>query len=409
MRPATHPSEKTTIRDSVTGRTIHCFTARGSNGSPYFNSHAWTLDSEWFFFVRDDGDGEWVMACEYATGALRKLAGPFPLEPRGRVLWPTLNAIPGAHAATFVQDQALWRADLECGGRVEQVARLPGRGGGDTDVSADGRWHMLPVFHATEEAWKELDQAGWAVDPVIARHGLVSEIIRVDLNNGRVESLWNEENAMVDHLSINPKDPNLILYCHEGAKPYQYGRMFLRKVGESTSRPLRDQRSGRVWVTHERWFPDGERISYHGEYRGLPLFGDPKSREQRHFFLGILEVARDLPREYLVCDPSRQPWHSPSSPDGQRIVSDYRNGGAGLAAQSGLREGGLDLVRLDEANGLCLFEPLVSLHSDLDPLPTPQWRETDPIWSPDGRKILFRIARQGAAQIFAVELDTSAP
>jgi Tol biopolymer transport system component len=390
------PSEKTTLRDPVTGRTIYCFTERGCNCSPYFNSYAWTPDSEWFFFVRDDGDGEWLMACEYSTGALRKLAGPYPLEPQDdRILWPTLNAIPGMRAATFVQGGALWRVDLEGNGRAEQVARLPGRSGGDTDVSSDGRWHVMPIFHAPEEAWKEFKTAGWPVDPVIARHGFTSEMIRVDLNNGKIETLWNESNAMVDHISINPKDPDLILFCHEGAKPYQYGRMFLRRVGEATSRPLRDQRSGRVWVTHERWFPDGERISYHGEYRGLPLFGNEASHQQHHFYYGVLDVARDLPREYFLSDPSRQPWHCPPSPDGRRIVTDCRGG-----------QGGLDLLQTDDATGVCRIESLVSLRSDQVPLKGPeQWRERDPVWSPDGRKILFRTARQGAVQIFAVELD----
>lgn len=404
--PTTQPSEKTTVRDPVTGRTIHCFTDRGCNCSPYFNSYAWTPDSEWFFFVRDEGSEEWVMACEYATGALRKLAGPYPLKPQDdRILWPTLNVIPGARAATFAQGGALWRVDLEGNARAEQVARLPGRTGGDTDVSGDGRWHVMPIFHASEETRKELAKVGWAIDEVLAKHKYVSELIRVDLANGKIESLWNEKGAMVDHISVNPRDPDLILFCHEGGKPYQYGRMFLRRVGEAASRPLRGQSSGRVWVTHERWFPDGERISYHGEYRGLPLFGDEASRQQRHFYFGILDVGRDLPREYLVQDPKRQPWHGPPSPDGRRIVSDYRNGGAGLAAQSGLREGGLDLLNLDDASGSCSFEPLVSLHSDLEPLTIGQWRETDPIWSPDGRKILFRIARKGTVHVHAVEVD----
>ena len=389
--------EKKTVLDHVTGRTVHCFTDRGSNCSPYFNSYAWTADSEWFFFLRADGDGEWVMACEYATGALRLLAGPYPLGPsESQVLWPTLNATPGARSATYVQDSALWRVELDQPGSAELVARLPGRSGGDTDVSSDGRWHVLPVFHASEDAWRELAKVGWAVDQAIARCGFASELVRVDLTNGRIESLWTEEQAMVDHISVNPKDPDLILFCHEGARPYQYGRMFLRRVGGSASRPLRDQRSGRVWVTHERWFPDGERISYHGEYRGLPLFGDSASHEKRHFFFGILDVARDLPREYVMSDPARHPWHCPPSPDGRHIVTDGRAG-----------HGGLDLLTPDDTSGLCRIEPLCSLSSDDAPLGVAeQWRERDPIWSPDGKKILFRTARQGAVHVYAVEVES---
>ena len=50
---------------------------------------------------------------------------------------------------------------------------------------------------------------------------------------------------------------------------------------------------------------------------------------------------------------------------------------------------------------------LCRLSSDDAPLGVAeQWRERDPIWSPDGKKILFRTARQGAVHVYAVEVES---
>ena len=381
--------EQTTFPDPVSGLPIHCFTQHGCNTHPYTYSYAWTADSEWFFFIRVDRGEEWVMACEYATGELRRVAGPFSLPSAlagTRISWASLNAIPGTRDVTFIQGGFVWRADLNR--RAERVYRLPSCViGGNTDVSSDGRWHILSMI----------------------REKGVTDIIRVDLRTGMIDPLWTEEppagsTAGIHHLHFNPHDNDLILYGRN--EPYR--RMWLRRVGEVASRSLRDERSGLVrGVCHERWLPDGERIVYHGEYQGVRLFGD--DRTKRSYFVGIFDVAKDLPHEYTVTTAyaARQPWHFASSPDGQWMITDTRGGGGEVVLQSKQEQRGLDWIHLDDVNGTCSFDPLCSLHSDSSKLidaPTQQWCEMDPIWSPDGRKVLFSIARQGVVNVHAVEV-----
>ena len=372
--------------DAVTGRMVHRLTSVGCNVSPYFNSYGWTGDGEWVFFMSlVDGQGR-VVACHVDNGDTVALAGPFPAD--DLPAWASLNAIPGSRAATFVQGGAVWRADLD-GGRARVVAHMPEGAvcGGDTDVSGDGRWHTLAYVPLCEEARRELPEVGWPPDGFYARWRVRSFLWRAALDgSGAVEPLCEQE-AWLSHVSVNPRDADSILFCHEGAVPFQHGRMFLWHAGQQgLPRPLRDQRSGRVWVTHERWFADGRRIAYHGSWL-------PQGGKQKREFVGVFDVERDLPMEYVFRDPQRRAWHCSPSPDGERLVMDQQGGA-----------GGLFLVRPDPCTGTCEVEPLCSVASDDSPLPRSQWREQDPIWSPNGRHVLFRAATQGSVQVYVVDL-----
>ena len=386
-------SSKTTLSDPETGRTIHRLTSGGVHVSPYFNSWGWTPEGDCVFFFSLRGDEFVVVACEVETGHVRELAGPFPLPTvPWDIGWPTLNALPTARGVTFAWDGRVWRADLD-GGKARDVARLPSGGRiaiGDTDVSGDGQWHTMGcIQYHSQEVLEEAMHAGWPPDAFFAKHRLTTRLVRVDLTNGEVQTLWEVPTA-VSHVSVCPTDPDLILFCHEGDIPYRQGRMHLQRIGESESRPVRDQRTGRVLVTHERWFADGRRIAYHGCY----LSEDRKTRLRD--YVGVFDLDRDLPHEYAFADTEQRSWHASPSPDGRRLVMDQRAGGAP----------GLFLLTPDPATGSCNLELLTSIHSVSDrELYNNQWRELDPIWSPDGRRVLFRAARDDDIDVYVVEVD----
>ncbi len=371
------------FRDAVTGRTVHRLVSGGINISPYFNNHAFTADGEWCFYLAHDGATSTVMACEVATGRRRRMAGPFtPSTPNQG--WATLNAIAGTRAVTFAMENAVWRADIDGTEAERLTGSLPVEeaGIGDTDVTADGRWHVLGLIRASAEAREAGKSVGWPPDDYYRQYGISTLLVRVDLHTGAIEELWEEPApACVDHISVNPRENDLILYCHEGAIPYQYGRMFLRRVGEAESRPIRDQRSGRVKVTHERWFADGRRIAYHGMYLG----------ETTRHYVGIFDLDRDLPLEYPLDDPALAAWHSTPSPDGARLAMDQQAGHTGIR-----------LLTLEE--DVWRTELVTSVCSDNAPPVYWQFAEQDPIWSPDGRAILFRAAEAGGVSVYLVEV-----
>lgn len=83
------------------------------------------------------------------------------------------------------------------------------RGVGDTDVSGDGRWHVLGCIWMSEEARRGAPHPRWPPDEFCALYGLHTLVLRVDLRTGELEELWDEP-AVVDHISVNLLDPDLI-------------------------------------------------------------------------------------------------------------------------------------------------------------------------------------------------------
>src|SRR5206468_3296559 len=114
----------------------------------------------------------------------------------------------------------------------------------DTGVSGDGQWHVIAAVLLSAEGWQRRREIAWPPDPFYDQHLDRSVLLRVALDgSGRVEHLFDVPKGFVSHVSVNPRDPDLLMYCHDGARAFQWGRLFLRRVGESSARPLRDQRS----------------------------------------------------------------------------------------------------------------------------------------------------------------------
>ena len=59
---------------------------------------------------------------------------------------------------------------------------------------------------------------------------------------------------------------------------------------------------------------------------------------------------------------------------------------------------------IDRQNGTCRREVACSVASDLSPLPNDQWRSTDPVFSPNGKRIVFKAADKGELNVFVVDL-----
>ncbi len=395
--------------DELSGRRLRRLTPDGINVSPYFNSHAWTADGDRVFFIRLEAEGAYVAVLAVATGEYQLLAGPFPLpgevQQKGDLHWATLNAVPGAGngatngagAATFLAENWVWLVTLDANGDLAECHRLvelPFQHAlyADSDVSSDGRWHVLAAGLLSHAGWEARGDLAWPLSPFFEKYLEKSVIFRVALDgSGIIETLFEEDGAFVSHISLNPADPDAILYCHEGGHAYQWGRVFLRRRGMEGKRALRDQSSGKVMVTHETWFKDGQRFAYHGAYLDHPAAWPPRD------YAGYYDMVRELPVEFDIEGPRLASSHTVPSPDGTRLLMDL------LPCEEAAPQCLYELL-LDFESRTCRRVPVCAVASDQSELPINQWRTLDPIFSPDGRRVLMRIAQRGELLLYLVEL-----
>jgi oligogalacturonide lyase len=99
-----------------------------------------------------------------------------------------------------------------------------------------------------------------------------SDIIRIDLANGSTEVVYSEDH-FIEHVNINPTDPGILSFCHEGPWVKTEQRIWGLDLRTGGTWKIRPQQGGSA-IGHE-FFINSDWIGYHG--RRLP-------DEKMHFF-----------------------------------------------------------------------------------------------------------------------------
>lgn len=100
-----------------------------------------------------------------------------------------------------------------------------------------------------------------------------SHVIVIDMETKK-GNIWFSQVGWITHVQFHPEDHNKILYNHEGGMVDQ--RIWLYDHGNT--RKIRDQSVGlgSMWICHEMWTQQGNKIIYHGT-TGVP--NDPAMKE----------------------------------------------------------------------------------------------------------------------------------
>ena len=260
---------------------------------------------------------------------------------------------------------------------VSVTARLPGlpegRVGRLWRVNADGS-QAQQIFSAREPeemAGGDLSVAGWSSDgqriliwlfhefsPSLVADG--APLGTVPANGGPARTLTQDVLVHPDSLAISPRKPEVVAVSGWSRESWTSKRLMLADIDSGLSTPLTDAKA-----------TEASRPPIHGYASSGPLIGAKSA----------------------VASPA---W----SPDGTWIAyvsgPDIGNVGGGEQAKKGLAQRRIWIMTADGTQAR-------QLTSD------PQYRDEYPLWSHDGRYVLFiRMDEQGETSIWSLDLNNGA-
>jgi len=282
--------------DKDTGHRVTRLTDEPGSSGFYFNINAYTPDGKQMVYTAPDG----IHALDL-TNRKTRLVVPNPP--------PASGAAPGSFregiraiivgrktGAVFYSKfdggrkvSVLYKADLDSGAVTELVA-LPPRasvatinadetlGVGTWDETEEGAQQEFgraatgPGTAPSGVKGAERETAGQLVQPegkgAMMERRLAARIpvvmFSIDLKTGKVNALLHSTD-WIGHILFSPKDPNLLMYCHEG--PWQKVDRIWMMHADGTHNELIHKRTMAMEIAgHEFWGLDGKTIWYDWQY-----------------------------------------------------------------------------------------------------------------------------------------------
>ena len=218
--------------------------------------------------------------------------------------------------------------------------------------------------------------------------GVPMEIFTIDIRTGERRSVTRSKDWL-NHVQFSPKDPGLLMYCHEG--PWEkVDRIWTIRTDGSAKTKVHQRRFQGEIAGHEYWAPDGRTIWY------------DLIQPQGVQWLAGHDVVSGT-RRWLRIGPGQGSYHYSSSPDGASFSGDGNDQGKYISLfhpqmdDSARARETLDGAALI-ATGALETERLADLSRHDYTL------EPNQHFTPDGKWLVYRSNMEGSPAIYAVEV-----
>ncbi len=164
------------------------------------------------------------------------------------------------HFIFYLQAGTIWKLDLASFCR-EAVYTIPeGWSAGSWGMSDDNRYLAIVETKISSLPKPKSGNVGWDSFAETCLAKPLCRIIYADLleKNSHVVV---EDHCWFGHAQIRPKDPDTIMFCHEGPYDLIDARLWLVQSDGSNYRCCRQQPSDLI-LTHEFWLPDGSKLAF---------------------------------------------------------------------------------------------------------------------------------------------------
>jgi len=375
-----YPSEKHTIVDRVTGRSITVLTSsQYSDYKPYHTHDTWAADGNWIVFYSNRADnGHQIFAVNELTGDIVQLTdspGATAINLSRKEM--KMFYIRGQQIRQIVELNIGKLIDDSMTGQMKDptvyervVVTLPDKPGGQLGLDADETYLYWGTIYRSEttaprpqypgdrdrKAYAKFKEEMFAV----ATRG-TSEIYKINVQTGKMDKVLDIPFVM-GHLQANPWTPGEIFYCKEtGGDADQ--RIWSVKADGTNNRPIYVE-GPNEWVTHET-------VSSPDEMMFIISGCNPVSRE-KPTGIAVIHLRNDQTRllgqtfEGSGSKSLQGFWHCNGSPDGRWAVGDTHAG---------------NIILINRATGeqipLTMGHPMIPDHAH-------------PIFSRDSKRVLIQ-------------------
>jgi oligogalacturonide lyase len=281
------PSEKTSYRDADTGREVWQMTNTPQGSSNlYFTAQSFTRDSEGLVFqsARSSPKTElyWM---ELKSGRFKQVT-EVQTGAYGACVAPKANSV------AYMDNGALWYLNLATLDSRRLFEVPAGYSPNLLSIDDAGRYVAFAYARTLEKPLGP-DQTHHSVLVRVATDG--SGFVKV-----------HEEDFWISHVLINPRDPETIVFCHEGGWAVVAQRLWAIQADGTGLRKVRVEEEPAVEIGHEFWTEYGAALGYHGSYK-------------RRSFIGRVRKDGTGQREYTVTAPA---GHTTATEDGRMVLGD---------------------------------------------------------------------------------------
>jgi oligogalacturonide lyase len=191
------------------------------------------------------------------------------------------------------------------------------------------------------------------------------------------EEVLRKEKFWINHVHVNPHNPDLILFCHEYSELPD--RMWLLDISTQRYEPIPGQGPDE-WYEHEFWSQDGQRVCFHG---GLLA-------DKTQGFCGWCSADGTNYVKAYHTTSGRAYGHYNLHTDGQTMITDGE-----------ARPGCISKVHLRD--GCQEFEVLC--RHDSYTFGDDQRCHPYPSFTPDGSQVIFTSNRTGTSNVYLTDWD----
>lgn len=207
----------------------------------------------------------------------------------------------------------------------------------------------------------------------------------------------------LNHLQFSPADPGQLMFCHEGPW-HMVDRLWLIRTDGSALTKVHTRTMNMEIAGHEFFAPDGRTVWY-----------DLQTPRGESFWLASYDLATGA-RSRLHVERNAWSVHFNVSADGARFAGDGGDAEMVAHAPDGKwlylfhPEAIPDVAELSAPDAADLIRPGVLRVTRLVNMKTHDYRlEPNAMFTPDGRKLIFRSNLHGEVHVYAVDLAPAAP